>query len=360
MSESLRDLLRQEAGTVEPPELDVNALLVRTERRMGRRRRARTTAGIAAVVLIAAGGLALQPGDDRVEPAPMAPTETPSAPAEWTPERIRAEGEAEVLIPPTESGLRVLEYRACVAEPCLRNRVALEVTQDDRTALFAVRGHWPSYVPAWAVAYDEDSVLVQDAHTSDATEDRLLDGPVRYRLLRADGSQTELEVLDEPVRAAPGPDLVLIDELSREIRGFAGVQVLYLVDERAGSLHPLETPEGIAWWGPNYREFLWGGGGCRVMWQAADGGFDAYELPGCRAPDDAPHAPTSNGDVFQGWLAPGRMAVVDWTDEGARSVTVSTDYGATWQRVPVEGGGTCSGMIQPCLDAVAATLRGVE
>lgn len=76
MSESLRDLLRQGADTVERPSLDVEDLVARTERRLVRRRLAAVGLSAAAVVLVVAGGLALRPEEGRPEPAPPRPTET--------------------------------------------------------------------------------------------------------------------------------------------------------------------------------------------------------------------------------------------------------------------------------------------
>src|SRR5215213_4496813 len=76
MSESLRDLLRQGADTVEPPRLNVDHLVRQTERRLFRRRLAAVAASAAAVVLIAAAGFALKPHDQGSSPAPAPPDRT--------------------------------------------------------------------------------------------------------------------------------------------------------------------------------------------------------------------------------------------------------------------------------------------
>ena len=78
MSESLRDLLRQGADTVDRPDPDVDDLVARAERRLVRRRLAAVGLSAATVVLIVAGGLALRPETGRPEPAPPGPTKTTS------------------------------------------------------------------------------------------------------------------------------------------------------------------------------------------------------------------------------------------------------------------------------------------
>lgn len=363
MSEALRDLLRQGADTIERPRLDVSDLVAQTERRLARRRFATATVGVAAVVLIAAGGLALRADDKRTAPA-LVPAETPTTTAELTPERIRAEGSVDILIPPTAWGLTVREYEVCDPSCGASNRgrgpSALEVAQAGRSALFEVRGVY--YFPVWATAFDEDSVLVQETENTEVDLDGRLDGPVRYRLLQADGTELELQMLDDPAPATPGPDVVRVDDLASWIRGWGGTQNLYLVDDRAGTIQPLDVSDAqVEWWGPNYNEFLWGGGDCRVVWQAADGGFDHQDF-GC-ADSDELRNPTRNGDPFQGWLRPGRMAAVEYTDNGEpQFVHVSIDYGATWQRVPIDTDDGCSRqqLAQPCVDVIAEALRTVE
>ena len=99
MSESLRDLLRQGADTVERPQVPMDELVAITERRLVRRRLAVVAASAAAAVLVAAGGFALRPDDERLAPAPPAPTETEHPPG---PPRDRVFGDAEryVAVPP--------------------------------------------------------------------------------------------------------------------------------------------------------------------------------------------------------------------------------------------------------------------
>ncbi len=99
MSESLRDLLRQGADTVERPQVKMDELVARAERRLVRRRLAAVAASAAVVVLVAAGGFALRPDDERLAPAPAAPTETENPPG--TPRELTFdEDESNVVVPP--------------------------------------------------------------------------------------------------------------------------------------------------------------------------------------------------------------------------------------------------------------------
>ena len=77
MNESVRDLLRQGADTVEKPQVDVGHLVAQAERRMFRRRLATVAASTVAVVVVVAGGAALRPGDRSSAPPPVDPIETP-------------------------------------------------------------------------------------------------------------------------------------------------------------------------------------------------------------------------------------------------------------------------------------------
>ena len=171
----------------------------------------------------------------------------------WTPQRIRAEGSPcgppRVPKGPSASGLDAHLY--CVASSCAfldseaNRRWALEVTQGDRSALFDVSG-----IP-WGRDFDDDSILVQDG----------TDQAVRFRLLQADGTTVPLRMVSDPVPAVPGPGVMLIDPLDvyREARwGPATVARPYLVDDRAGTIRPLDVPEEINSWGPNVDEFLLG------------------------------------------------------------------------------------------------------
>lgn len=80
MNESVRELLRQGADTVERPRLDVDDLVARAERRLVRRRAATWAASTVVVAAVAAGAVILQPGEDRRAPAPPVPVETPKIP----------------------------------------------------------------------------------------------------------------------------------------------------------------------------------------------------------------------------------------------------------------------------------------
>ena len=106
MSDSLRDLLRQGADTVGRPQVPMDELVAITERRLVRRRLAVVAASAAAAVLVAAGGFALRPDDERLAPAPPAPTETEHPPG---PPRDLVFGDAEryVAVPP---GLYALPF----------------------------------------------------------------------------------------------------------------------------------------------------------------------------------------------------------------------------------------------------------
>ena len=88
--------------------------------------------------------------------------------------------------------------------------------------------------------------------------------------------------------------------------------------------------------GPNVDEFLWGGNGCRVIWQRADGSFDHHDVD-CRDPGAGPYDPGWNWPGFADWLEPGRMALVEWSADGIPLVVhASLDRGATWERIEVE------------------------
>jgi hypothetical protein len=307
------------------------------------RRLAAATAGAAAVVLIVAGGFALQPDDKRLEPSPPAPTETATTSTEWTPERIRAEGapgDPQGAIS-TESGLEARLYQVCDGTRCdpdneAVEHVALEVAQDGRSAVFDL--HYS--LQPWVRAFDEESVLVQDAEPG-------LDQPVRYRLLYADGTAVQLQLVDNPSSPVAGPGVVVIDDWSLWNVGMAGVEDLYVVDDRAGTLRPLDAPADVRYWGPNVDEFLWGvADDCRIFW-ATNGTFEEHQLD-CSDGQDFTYG--ISADEFPSeWLQPGRMAVLEQTDgrrEDQTFVHVSLDYGASWQRFPVGDGETTIEVLQ--------------
>ncbi len=328
------DVLRELVGQFRPPGYDD---LVAVSRK--RRRRSAVGAAAGALVVVLGVGLAGaavtggQRADAPVQDPSPTPTETSSTSEEWTPERFRAEGSPDVLIPPTESGLTAIQYVACegTCQGELRDR-ALEVSQNGQSAVFEVRGLEVSFAPVWVTVFDEDSVLVQDA------ENGRPEGPVRYRLLQADGPAVQLQMVEDPAPAVPGPRVFVIDPYSAWSRGSAGPddhQDIYLVDDLAGTLRPLEVPEGIASWGPNVDEFLWGANGCRVTWQQPDGSFDQHDLD-CRNPG-LTDVPTDYWDYLDDWAAPGRMVLLEHSPDGVPLVLhASLDYGATWERIEVE------------------------
>ena len=206
----------------------------------------------------------------------------------------------------------------------------IDVTQDGRSAAFDL--HW--YQQPWVRAFDEDSVLVQDPRLAHATS-----GPARLRLLQADGTAVELALRD-PVAAVPGPDVILID--AYDGWGLDSGEP-YFIDDRAGTLRPLDVPKEVRYWGPNVDEFLWGiTEDCRLVW-ATNGTFEERRLDcaGSRDYDWLEEFPP-------GWLQPGRMAVVEETDAPAAAtfVHVSLDTGATWQRIPVTDGETVADVLQ--------------
>ena len=256
----------------------------------------------------------------------------------WTPERIRAEGTPMDVVPTTASGLSARQYAVCDGSLCEGDsgplddmHAALEVTQQDQSAVFDL--HY-SNVP-WVRAFDDDSVLVQDA-----------DGlHVRYRLLQADGTEEPLQLLDDPAPASPGPGVFVIDDFGSWNIGMDGAEDTYLIDERAGTLRPLDVPdEAVRYWGPNVNTFLWGvTDDCRVFWQTA--GTLEHRRFNCQQGSDF----TSMQDDWfpPGWLQPGRMAVAEQHDPGNRMVIhVSLDSGNTWQQIPVTGEDTIADTLQ--------------
>jgi hypothetical protein len=316
------------------PDLYPQAPAPRPDRRRWYRR---AVFGAAAAVLLVAviGVIVRRDEPDAVQPA------TPATVEEWTPEQTRAEGSPVGFLAsrngPSPSGLDAEVY--CIGpatptgSPCDRyhpydpeedQHWALEVTQGGRSALFDLRG------PPWAMDLDEDSILVQDG-TARA---------VRFRLLQADGTAVQLRVVSDLAPAVPGPDVVLIEDLDRFRLGMIGPdggQVHpYLVDDRAGTLQLLDVPEEIEWWGPNVDQFLWGGNGCRAIWQQPDGTFEHHDAD-CLDPDVGYSDPGWNWVGFADWLEPGLMALVEWRDDGAPLVVhASLDRGATWERIEIE------------------------
>lgn len=203
-------------------------------------------------------------------------------------------------------------------------RVALELTDEGQTALFEVR-YW-----VWVGPFDEDSVLVVDGAAQA--------GPGRYQLLKADGTVVPMEVIDDKVPAVPGPDVMRIVDFPSWSAGSGGPGDVYLVDEDAGTISPLDVPdeEAIRYWGPNVDEFLWAvSEDCRVFWATA-GTVEERRLD---CGDDMAFTYLFDDLIPASWLQPGRMVLMERTippPTGAVVLHVSLDSGATWQEIPVE------------------------
>lgn len=319
----LRDLVRQ----LPRPAYDE---LVTVARR--RRRRVVLSAAVAATVAVVALGTA---GDamftTQRQPLPAeqpspALTESPRSDRPWTPERIRDEGSSiEDVVLTTDSGLSARLYQVCPSSPCSGEhgtddamRAAVEVTQGGRSAVFGMRF---SRNP-WVRVFDEETVLaLDDVDPTPKVE-------VRYRLLRADGTSVPLELVQDPAPPAEGPG-VFVNDFSGWSIGMSGTDDLYVVDEEARTVRPVDEPAAVRYWGPNTDEFLWGAtDDCRVVW-ATDGAFQVRRLD-C---SDSVSFTLLNADFPEGWLRPGRMVVVEEFGEGRTAAHVSLDRGATWQRI---------------------------
>jgi hypothetical protein len=327
------DVLRELSGQFQRPRFDH---LEAVARQRLRRTALGAAAGVAVVALtvgMAAAGLS--DGQRTQEPVHQpSPSETSTTGDGWTPERTRAEGSPVPFLGSAPSGFDTQLYcatdSASSSSPCDRyhpynpdedQHRAIEVTQGGESALFDIEG------TPWAESFDEDSILVQDG-TDDAP---------RFRLLQADGTAVQLRLLSERAPAVPGPDVMLIQAL--ELHRLASIgddkeEPPYLVDDDAGTLQLLDVPQEIEWWGPNVDEALWGADGCRAIWQQPDGSFAHHDVD-CR--DGAAWDPGWNWPAFADWLEPGRMALVEWRDNGApRVVHASMDRGATWERIVIE------------------------
>ena len=319
--------------------------LERRATRRGRRRIALVaTAGVAAVILtVGIAEDALSGGEHAQgpvhQPSPSS-SETRRRRARWTPERIRAEGapRGDVFdygLGPAPSGLDAAELYCVGEEACdesprrPRGKDRPRGAGDDEgwtvRCLFEVLRGRP-----WAeVSFGDDSILVED--TASARQSRFaVETPTTLRRLHGERLG--------PCR--PGPDVVLIEDLDRA-RDFQvgpdgpGIHP-YLVDDRAGTIRPLDVPDGIEQWGPNVDEFLWGINGCRVIWQGSDGSFDHHDVS-CRNPrlTDLPGDYWKDG--LDAWAAPGRMVLLEHNADGdPLTVHVSVDGGATWQRIEIE------------------------
>jgi hypothetical protein len=339
MSASLRDLGRR-GDALPPTHFDAADLMRQGETRLRRRRLA--AAAIAAAVLVLAVGLAgaALSGNESAQVPAQDPTPTGL-------ERIRAEGTPgdETV---TESGITARAYVVCdgTRSECspqtdgpirrAHEHMALEVTQDGRSALFSM--HRGDSDPS-VTAFDADSVFVMDLPPN------ALGNPeeVRFRLLRADGTEVLLELLADPAPAVPGPGVLVID--LGWLSGDDYVQQhAFLVNQRKGTLQPLNVSWNTnlhrvgAYWGPNTDESLWFVShiDCRVFWVA--GGTVETRQPcgdGFMGDWDSGNFTNVDGDWFpDGWLRPGRMAVLEHSDDRL-ILHVSLDQGTTWQRIPV-------------------------
>lgn len=102
---------------------------------------------------------------------------------------------------------------------------------------------------------------------------------------------------------------------------FDGSEDVYLVDLRERTLRPLDVPRGgplgsldARHWGPNVDQFLWfADRNCTVQWATEDGTFEKSG-PKCAAGWDPPTY--IHDDMFpDGWLQPGRMALLERNDD---------------------------------------------
>lgn len=356
---------------IKAPESTPGEDAFRGERMLRRRRTVAMAAAVVTVLGITAVAITGNQGD-RIAPVGPGPTQTPPTDADWPLERIRAEGDVEAEYV-TASGITVRLYSRCdeslrrpdvpktiesVCDPDIdapirraHSHFALEVTQDGQSALFSVHGEGGTVVAAYgddAVAYSDHESPVHDLYTD------------RYRLLRADGSEAQLELrMDSAVPAVPGPSVVAV--YFEGVGGQESISHPFLLDEEAGTLRPLETsrsaeerdrverelgawyPEAGLSWGPNAEQSLWFVyHDCTVRWGSGEfwgnGTFTEHELDcadgfdGAFGEDDFTYLTPM---MFPpGWLKPGRMAAVEDSD-GHLFLHVTLDQGESWQRIPI-------------------------
>lgn len=334
------DVLRDLVSQLRPPVY--SDLITVADKRRRRRTTGALVAGATAAVLTAGIVQASTSGDGRTVEPVRAPSPSPATIDAATLERIRTEG-AQIDLLDRDSGLAVEDgidvQLHCAGEalslgsPCDRYHPydpeedqawALEVRHQDQAAFFEVRG------TPLVKDFDDESVLLVDG-----TEQT-----PRYRLLYADGTALELHLSADPAPAAPGPSVVLIQDLgvyrSGMIGGDGPEEFPYLVDHESATLRPLEVPRDVEWWGPNVEEFLWGANGCRAFWQQPDGMFARHDLD-CRESQGYTNPGWNGEEAIAGWLEPGRMVIVEWGDNAEPKVVhASLDRGVTWERVEVE------------------------
>lgn len=349
--EALRDLTPQ----FPPPSLDDLAAVVSR-----RRRRAALTAGAGALaaVVVVATTLGGTPSNDRSMDPVGDPTDgrtdRTAEDLTWAPDRIRAEGDTPGTMDFSPQGrggaLEARFWSVCERANCdyaeMRignnydyrvSHTALEVTVDGyRTSgVFGLNegpGEWPEI---HLQPFDEDSIYVQDWDRQGGTQ-------WRYRLLNADGTETDLTLLPTTAPPAPGPDVVRTSFLAGgwmrvgDSFEFAG---LARVDEAAGTIQYLDLPDSVFGWADSAAdELLWGvgeDGDCLVYWQRPGGEFARAEL------DCTSSFPVLQiaGDDFlpAAWFTAERMAVIERGGSKGLPVAVhvSLNRGDTWQRIPV-------------------------
>jgi hypothetical protein len=358
---------------IQPPPTSPGADAARGER-MLRRRRTVVAGAVAAAVLAVLGIVTVTTGGlwagDRIEPIRPGPTATdsPSADDEWSLERIRAEGRVEEE-QVTKSGITLRTYVLCDGTPdCSphtdgpirreHEHFAIEVTQDARSALFRIGNSAMTVV----TGYDDATLLVMDPLLP--TVDPLDPYQNSYRLVRADGTESRLQVDSDPAPAVPGPGVVLINHYDIDPDNDSmESQIVLVVDENEGTVRVLDMPQNIDMrrtWGPNPDEFLWFVTfSCDVYLWTSSGTFETRR-GGCAGSFDPGHYQTDesgnqtddfgnqgngditwvNGDWFpNGWLEPGRMAFLERNflgrNESRLTLHVTLDQGATWRRIPV-------------------------
>lgn len=351
----------------------------RGERLLRRRRTVVVGAGAAAVVAVlgivagTTGGQQAERLIDPVRPGPTqgatpTPTDSPSTHDEYPLERIRAEGRVEDE-QVTKSGITQRTYVLCDGSPeCSPNtdgpirreheQFAIEVTQDARSALFRIGNSAMTVV----APYDDATLLVMDPLRS--TVDPFDPAQNSYRLVRADGTETDLRVEPGLARPVPGPGVVLIKhyETNPDDDSMAS-QIVLVVDEDARTVRALGVPRGIDMrrtWGPNLDEHLWFVTfSCDVHFWTSNGTFE-FRNPGCTGGFDPGHLEDDGngfttdsfgnpgwGDITwvntawfpDGWLEPGRMAFLERNflgrNDARLTLHVTLDQGATWQRITV-------------------------
>ena len=194
--------------------------------------------------------------------------------------------------------------------------------------------------------FDQDSVLVQDVEQ--------IGSEPRFRLLQADGTSFTLRKL--PANPAPArltADVRVVEDASASFDFVGHPDDLSVIDARAGTIRPLDVPdERIHTWAAYGDLVLGTGEGCRVAWLTPDG----LQQRRLDCADAGPLFPLWS-DLSEGWMHPGRMAVIELdrhhtavANDAALVVHASLDQGATWQQIPAgPGDGDWTGQIADAL-----------